>query len=109
MTDKLQDQLAELAQKLGTTGEHLWQVCVRQAPISSTIYFFWMALTVALVIGFAWKAKRSKEWWIVVWGCASLLMVITGLIELSDLNQALAGYFNPEYAALKDILDAIKN
>lgn len=107
MNDKLQEQLTELAKRLGTTGEHMWSVVVRQAPIASTIYFLWLALTIAVSVGFAWKAWHNKDRWGYVWGGASILVACIGLFELSDLNQALAGYYNPEYWALHDILDSL--
>ncbi len=37
MDEQIEKLLRELAEKLGTTAEHLWGVLMRQAPISGVI------------------------------------------------------------------------
>ncbi len=39
MDDKTAELIKQLADKLGTTAEHLWGVLIKQAPISTTINF----------------------------------------------------------------------
>lgn len=128
MNDQTAKLLEDLGNKLGTTAEHLWSVLVRQAPISSTI-------DVIVMIGFvvAWVAmykthKRlmmplTKEESEVDYsknlydrydmsaifpmtiGFAVLLILSIGMMIGSPIT--IAGFFNPEYWALHEILHTI--
>ena len=114
VTTKLLQQLAE---KLGTTAEHLWQVLVRQAPISASIT---MALLAGLIISAGLLARLSLRRTRMVieddsyddslrvaavtsW-VAFVAVAIMAAVMLSDIETAVAGLINPEYWALKQVL-----
>jgi hypothetical protein len=104
--------LTSLALKLGTTTEHLWGVLVSQAPISSTVG------TVLLLLWFAacvYAVKRSaavnqnddmKIPAVMGAGVFALLFFITFVSSVSNIA---AGFFNPEYWALHEVLSSIKH
>jgi hypothetical protein len=116
MSDDLQKEIAQLAQKLGTTVDHLWSVLVRQAPIDSTVFFLTMAamagVTYALWRLFS-KSKVNSENHqgecvkLIAMVLFGLMLAATFVVLTSGLSNAIAGFFNPEYWALQDLLAKI--
>lgn len=119
MNKETLDLLQQLAAKLGTTAEHLWAVLIKQAFISACTDFLFYVITVALL----WFAiKKTPKWaqiisntdsdFIEIGGTAAVVvgwvlvggLVIAALICIPDTIAALA---NPEYWALKQILNAV--
>lgn len=116
MNEQTAKLIEQLAAKLGTTAEHLWGVLVRQAPISAITDILTSMLIVFLIwksLGFVQRKTRDTndapaDWdeegafaaW-VIWGIAAL---IGTLCVLCDINYIVAGFANPEYWALKQIL-----
>jgi hypothetical protein len=114
MNENTEKLIRELAEKLGTTTEHIWSVLVAQAPISSSI-------NLAILIGFAVavyasykqvarKAISGGEWddncgsmifpWI-AWVAFAFLAIFVACCSIEDIA---AGLLNPEYWALKQII-----
>lgn len=120
MIPELIQRLDLLAQKLNTTGEHLWQVLVRQAGVealrSTLIVVACAAGTTAgtrLALSFYRKSAAAQEDGTEM-ACAmccfaciavSLIIAITGTMSLFDIPTEL---FNPEYWALRSILAALR-
>jgi hypothetical protein len=116
MNEQTAKLIEELASKLGTTAEHLWGVLVRQAPISAVTDILTSILIILLIwvsLKFVQRKTRETEdapadWdeegalaaW-VIWGIASIIAI---LCVLCDINYIIAGFANPEYWALKQIL-----
>lgn len=111
MNEGTQQLIRELAEKFGTTAEHLWGVLIRQAPISGVIGLALDALLLWLVY-FAWKNLGNIKFdkWDEDFGKG---MLYSGLIVASALvligvavyfPVQLSGIINPEYWALKQIL-----
>ena len=103
-TTKLIEQLAE---KFGTTAEHLWGVLVRQAPISAITDMF-LFFFVSMALFFTRKSLLKKEFdrddgfipWL-VWALVLMFFVFLFLVSAESI---VAGLFNPEYWALKQLL-----
>jgi hypothetical protein len=114
--------LTALAQKLGTTAEHLWGVLLRQAPISGAIELAFMTgMVVACVIW--WRVVIAKttrrkqsdddrypraEWeeegaFFAV-ASAATLSLVTLIVCAEGFTLALAAFVNPEYWALRQII-----
>lgn len=108
--------LEKLAEKLGTTVEHLWGVLVNQAPISAAVD---MLITIILwVLAVLWLRKVRentkknedgyKEWDYepagFAWICVFALFVISFMVTVSSLPLIVAGFANPEYWALKQLI-----
>ena len=114
MNENTEKLIRELAEKLGTTTEHIWSVLVTQAPISSSI-------NLAIVIGFAVavyasykqvsrKAVSEGEWddhcgsMIFAWIAWVAFTFVAIIVICSSLDDIAAGLLNPEYWALKQII-----
>lgn len=112
----------KLAEKLGTTVEHLWGVLLTQAPISG---FIDLVTCIALVFAmvFVYRLVRRKttvpqkteenkypsaEWVddgrADAWICTTIFILIGTIIVAASLEGILAAFFNPEYWALKRVL-----
>lgn len=114
MNEQTQQLIEKLAAKLGTTAEHLWGVLVRQAPISSMTDAIALCLYAAIMVwGYRLVREKTKDdgdWndncgsaalpWI-IWGVGTLILLIALCCSLSGI---VAGFVNPEYWALKEIL-----
>lgn len=124
MNENTAKLLEQLANKLGTTSAYLWNVLIKQAPISSTTTLF-QYLILAMVGVILWKthlrlSKPKKD-------CTyssnaydendgvGILMIVTSIIYIVLLSVAffsvesvINGYFNPEYWALDQILSNVK-
>ena len=121
MNDKLTELLAQLAQKLGTTAEHLWGVLIVQARVA-----FWTTLVeiLALIVltAICYRVFRNTtkrmanpddEWYNDGWmdhpgltfplaiGSAALTLLWIALIV--DASSILASAINPEYWALEKV------
>ncbi len=120
MDEKTEALIRELAEQLGTTGEHLWGVLVRQAPITGVIdLLVLVAWAVFMVWAYRLVVRKTKdpdpedrtvkpEWreegavvaW-ALWGFTAAMFVIIAGVELSGIVGAIV---NPEYWALKQVL-----
>ena len=114
MNEQTAKLIQDLADKLGTTAEHLWGLLVRQAPISASITLALIIATgvaayiaIRSAITFSKKYEDDNDYeaataiCTVVAGFLGFLFVITLCLE-ADL--VAAGFFNPEYWALKQVL-----
>jgi hypothetical protein len=118
-TTKLIEQLAE---KLGTTVEHLFAVLVRQAPISASVYFAWsLTLFVAVVLWIRLVQKKNKEaksddcsvWavdgpaYIFSWAGIVGVGFFMSFSLFSSIEDMIIAFANPEYFALIKILQLL--
>lgn len=129
MKEELLTRLDALAEKLGTTGEYLWEVLVRQAEIqvyqdllTSAVLFICGGVLLALGL---YLLKQSTSY---VWGgnedsyttmsgranrktgaffswAGSLFFLI---LSLSHAASLLTPLLNPEYWALKQVLEVLR-
>ena len=112
------EMLQALADKFGTTVEHLWGVMVYQAPLSATINVL-QSIGLALFLIWGLKLVTNKttrpqgedyqraEWseegavaaWF-VWGIAALFITV---FIVTTVENIATGFLNPEYWALMRI------
>lgn len=110
-TDKL---IRGLAEKLGTTTQHLWSVLLKQAPISSTsdtiLILGYLAILIFLYKIVREKTKEEGDW---NDGCGSSAlpwMIWVGfligflIIVVTSFSTIIAGFVNPEFWALKQLI-----
>lgn len=105
-TDKL---IRDLAEKLGTTADHLWQVLVRQAPITAiTQLVIWGLITATFTLLLIAGVRRCKKEGDDVAICTSISaglgLGICLLWFAFDGHAAITALLNPEYWALKQII-----
>lgn len=111
MNETSEKLIRELAEKFGTTAEHLWGVLIKQAPVSSAVNLcFFIALGLVLKKAFkvvsakaddSFNTETHKTIGRVVWWIAAIAVL---LILGCELERTAAGFFNPEFWALKTIL-----
>lgn len=129
--------LRELAAKLDTTSEYLWGVLIQQAPLSAATdmalfwllpFLFWYAGYRLLKLRWAeeeeFDRKKAEaeakdeyrryypssydggglDMLIISTVCIAVALHFIGLLVSASI---VAGFFNPEYWALKEILNAL--
>jgi hypothetical protein len=110
-TEKL---IRELADKLGITAGHLWAALVRQAPISGTVDLLMCVVVVALLVCSYRRLRRFdpghdfRELFCGVWFLWGAAAFSTSMVIGSSLSKIAAAFFNPEYWALRQLIDNIQ-
>jgi hypothetical protein len=115
MNEKLSNVLAELAEKFGTTVEHLWGVLLRQAMVSGVMH----AVNIVFILIAVYAFYRYFRWWgakdkkgdmdevghPIILGLGGLTLAIVVFLGLpSELYWAVTAFTNPEYWALNQIV-----
>ncbi len=107
---KAMEMLEELAAKLGTTGDHLWEILVAQGRIEAVNTLVVLVLAIGLtfvthryVWAWMWRKPESEgRCWV-----TGLLSVVSTLFTLKaafGIGSLATKLFNPEYWALQRIL-----
>jgi ABC-type antimicrobial peptide transport system permease subunit len=121
MNEQTQQLIRELAEKLGTTAEHLWSVLIQQALITGIVdTLIMLTFGVILVRLFIFvKAKTTKrgetptsyphaDWEdepaFIAWFGWAVLAFIFSLILAGNASMTMAAFLNPEYWALMQVL-----
>lgn len=126
MDDKTAALIEKLADKLGTTAEHLWGVLLRQAPINALVDLFINAAMVVtavyltrLVIRKITVPLLSRDEYMarpawngdMAWLAGAMLTVwwiVTLLRMFNTMTGTVTAFFNPEFWALSYILSNIQ-
>jgi len=118
--------LMQLAQKLGTTTEYLWSILVNQAPIAATTLL--VQTIIVLIFGYFLyrmhihlskkrvdsRQNEYKLYWeyeefaSIPMIIGIVIFIILIIICFCSFDSVIYGYFNPEYWALKEILNSLK-
>ena len=122
MNDNTAKLLEQLANKLGTTSEYLWQILLKQAPIDATITLI-QTIGVILfgVLLYRLHKNFSKEehgtydsmyhnnsGLAIPMFIACLIFIVLAIATFICMGSIITGYFNPEYWALEKILSSIR-
>ena len=118
--------LEQLANKLGTTVEKLWAVLLKQAPISGMVDFAICIGLVLIAVGcFRFVNKKTtvpattqndqypraqweEEAAVVCWIGIGVFLVIVLVVIICSIQDIVSAFLNPEYWALKQILEIVK-
>lgn len=116
---KIQPVLADLGNKLGVGGKHLWAVIIRQQYIDGFIALFWVVFGIMLFIGMLkltkWVIKKSKEerrdlndednvaWMFLI----AIGVVVGAIMIIEGGSYAINHLLNPEYQAVQSIIQMI--
>ena len=111
MTPELQNTLAMLAQKLGTSVEHLWPILVVKTKVDAGIGILWMGGLGTVMAIIAWAAfkelrKEHEEFSDAPMGWG-LLMGISGIaacVLLSCSVGCISDFLYPEAAAIHALI-----
>lgn len=122
MNDKTLELLNRLADKFGTTVEHLWGVLVKQAVISAVTE---IVMALAMVAAWLWlfrfvrrkttepketaedrypHAEWREEGALIAWLVAALALLLVTIQVYCATTTGLTALLNPEYWALKQLL-----
>jgi hypothetical protein len=123
MNQQLSALLEKLAAKLGTTTEYLWGILIKQAHISATMSLLCLAISIVggiilfklhktfLIYKKDGNYERNKyetdEALPAIMGGFAVIWLMFTIYVICTLPNIFNGYFNPEYWALKEILDSI--
>jgi len=108
--EKVVEMLNVMAVKLGVATEHLWEIMVRQAFVSSAvdvfIYLFWCAVGYVSFILLKRVEDKEARFYLYCVGALGfgLVMIIIGIC----FSTTITGFINPEYWALNAILEKVK-
>lgn len=111
--EQLTQLLTQLAEKLGTTSEYLWEVLLKQAQLALVTNSLFLFLLVIVLMGCVlairsllkkWDEDSDKELLISI--LFLLTFIFTGLIIVM-IQDVLTLSINPEYWVLTEILDRI--
>lgn len=115
MNETTEKLIRDLAERLGTTAEHLWSVLIRQAPITAITNLLECLILVAVCVYYRhrlvlWQ-KRLRD------TCDAdhpalppayiglvVLLCITIIHALLTASGIVTAFANPEYWALKQIV-----
>jgi RsiW-degrading membrane proteinase PrsW (M82 family) len=110
MNEETQKLLQQLAEKLGTTVEHLWQVLIAQARVEAITHSIIFASLFVVIVAL-WAFLISKEFKdddgdvvVVVCGFLAGGTLLYFLILCLEITNIVTGFYNPEYFALKQVL-----
>jgi len=122
MNDKTLELLNRLAEKFGTTVEHLWGVLVKQAVISAVTE---IVMALAMVAAWVWlfrfvrgkttepketpedrypHAEWREEGALIAWLVAAFALMLVAIQVYRAATTGLTALLNPEYWALKQLL-----
>ena len=112
MNDKMTEVLEQIAIKLGVTADHLWGVLIAQQRIDAGIHIAFSCLSVinllAFIAMFRWAIRTDTidhDLWgpmLLVWGTLTVVFCIAFFVCVCAAITEIA---NPEYAALKGLLN----
>lgn len=109
MNEQTGKLIRELADRLGTTAEHIWGVLVRQALISGiTNLIVCAAWCVFIAWGYRLLRRKTKGWetegLALAWSLWCIVAISMIIIAGCSLESIVAALINPEYWALKQVI-----
>ena len=109
MNDQTAALLQALADKFGTTAEHLWGVLVQQASLLGVLAaaqaaMLFGALSVSIWVVRKYWAQSDTESRFLMVGLLCFFGFIMVMAGMEQLYTAISAFGNPEYTALKFIL-----
>lgn len=114
MKEDLTLLLQQLAEKIGTTTEMLWGVLLKQAAIDGILGAIFIVASVVISIVLITLLKRKlmdeeyeflDESLDIVCVLVPVILIVVSAVLTRDV---IACFVNPEYYALKEILNALK-
>lgn len=115
MSQEITEILNVLAERFGTTVEHLWVVMVRQAYINAigiVAFYIVTAITTYYLVRFVKTNKKENSFdYFIMDNLAVFLMSVVNLIMIvvcvALFGSILTAIFNPEYWALQQIFSLL--
>lgn len=117
--NELTELLAELAIELGTTTEYLWSILLKQAPIEAATGIVLFALSLIAIVAFyryaRWISSHAAlleksdrlQMHVMIVILIGLLLGVWLAARLDSIPNIVSAIFNPEYWALRQILELV--
>lgn len=114
MSDEIMQIIDQLSERLQVPAEQIWSALLVQARIEG-----WIGLVMPVVLSFvlwvtAWRIYATKirgkglfevnEFWGIACMLAAVVAVAIAVVGACASSMSIAGLFNPEYWALKEIM-----
>lgn len=110
-SEKVYSAMEQLAEQLKVPAQHVYGVLVKQAVVEAWTILIVAVIGIILLSIFGPKFVKSLLKDDEVRGVLSMIISSLGLIMLTisiiNLNTIVGGFLNPEYYALKEILNLI--
>jgi hypothetical protein len=119
MNEKLTILLEKLATQLGTTTQYLWKVLLSQAKVDgvkSLLYIAFVIITGLLLFKLHRKCSNADDGFfcyeqneaaIMMVLIMTLIWAVMFFVGIGAASDMLNAFFNPEYWALKEVLDIL--
>lgn len=119
VTPKVEEALKELGKTLKTTSGEVWKILVKQQKVWAWSYLCVLILTIAAWIHFYYRFERRtkeldqfgkiKDGNNVITIVCFILCLGLSFTTISTFQAMLTGFINPEYGAMKTIIEVAKN
>lgn len=105
-----------IAKALKAPVEHIYYILVKQQIVTAVVWGFLFIIAICFLFNFFKALKSTEEWtndydasvlgvYRMIQGILSCILLI---ICLFNIDNIVTGIINPEYGAIKDIMDFIK-
>lgn len=109
--------IVALASSLKVGAEHVYMVLVRQQVVYAITYLILIIIAFILILNWIKKYKSDEEWATVQdptgLGILRLIQILVAVIMMSigvfHIENIMTGFINPEYGAIQDITDMVKD
>lgn len=113
MYTDIKEGIVALASSLKVGAEHVYEVLVKQQKVYAIVWTIVGIISLALITIMAvcilrLSKKQPTEAQIGIAVFESIISVILFIVSLFHLDTIVTGMINPEYGAIKDILDIVK-
>ena len=109
MDKQMSELMGQLAEKLGTTAEHLWGALLAQAPIYGALTLIGCAVLILAATAwtvFVWRragAWKCEDCAFYAWIGAVVVCLTAAVVSANNAQRIAAAFFNPEYWALQEV------
>ena len=115
-TGKAYDAIKDLAEALQVPAEYVYTILVKQQLVYSLTYSIAIVAAIALGVLFSkygingiGKAKDDEAGgWVAMTIVGTLSLVISTIVFFALIGDIVTGFVNPEYGAIKEILNTVK-
>jgi hypothetical protein len=117
LIDGITPAMKALADKFGTTAEHLYIVLCKQSLVDGVGYLIISAICLLLLGGFIYAFKllltKCQDWLcyhekVACMVICAILATVCMMVGLTDMVLGMKHVVNPEYYAVKEVLKNIK-
>jgi hypothetical protein len=108
--------ITALAASLKVGAEHVYEVLVKQQIVYSIIWTIVLIIGIVFISIWLYRYKDDKEEWTdgdpTALGVFRTMQVFLGIllfmIGIMNIDTIITGFINPEYGALKDVIDMVQ-